>query len=135
MRVLTTKMSSWYGGISTDARTAACGSDRRSGRCEKRVRRGGEATRTRLNTRHVGAWVPRDAAASFGETSDCAWRGRRGAGARARRRDATSWRRAWPTSLVLLSLGLNEVYSKILNKSAQSFEYESCRSYYSLQHS
>jgi hypothetical protein len=36
--------------------------------------------------------------------------------------------------LVLLSLGLNTI-SKILNKSAQNFEYESCRSHYPLQHS
>jgi hypothetical protein len=86
--VLTTKMLSWYVGASTDARTAALGSDRRSARCAARVRRGGAVTRTGLTLRNVGARVPRDAAASTVGVSGCAWRGRRGASARARRRGA-----------------------------------------------
>jgi hypothetical protein len=56
-------------------------------------------TRTRLTTRHVGARVPRDAAASVSGVLGCAWHGRRGAGARARCRDATSQRRARPAKV------------------------------------
>jgi hypothetical protein len=82
--VLTTKMSSWYGGVSTDARTAARRSGRRSARCAARVRRGGVATHTGLTTRHVRVRVPRDAVASIVGVSGCAWRGHRGAGARVR---------------------------------------------------
>jgi hypothetical protein len=74
-------MPPWYDSVSVDARMAACGSDQRSARCEARLQRGGEATCALLNTRHTGARVPWDAAASVGGTSGCAWCGRRGAGA------------------------------------------------------
>jgi hypothetical protein len=43
--------------------------------------------------------VPRDAAASVSGVLGCAWHGRRGAGARARCRDATSQRRARPAKV------------------------------------
>jgi hypothetical protein len=39
---------------------------------------------------------------------------------------------SWPV-LVLLSLDLNTINYKILNRSAQNIEYESCRSHYPLQ--
>jgi hypothetical protein len=52
--VLTTKMSSWYGGVSSDARTAARGSD---GGPPSARRAYGTATRTGLTTRHVGSGV------------------------------------------------------------------------------
>jgi hypothetical protein len=62
--------------------------------------------------------------ASVGGVSGCAWRGRRGTGA-ALRRDVAAQGAAGQSSILLI-LGLNTVYSKILNKIAQHFEYESC---------
>jgi hypothetical protein len=78
-------MSLWYGGVSTDARMAARGSDRRSALCVAHVRRGGETTRTRLTTRHVGVRVPRDALGTLGSravrgTDAEAWAHGRGRG-------------------------------------------------------
>jgi hypothetical protein len=53
----------------------------------------------------------------------------RGRGVTARRRGAERGRPIFN----LLSLSLNTIYSKILNKSEQNFEYENCRSHCPLQ--
>jgi hypothetical protein len=126
--VLTTKMPSWYGGVSSDARTAARRSDRRSAQCAAHVRRGGAATRTGLTTRHVGARVPRDAATSIVRVSGCAWRGHRGAGAAC----ATSRRDGALAGNVLLRTCLKANNSNFFNKTAPNLEYKSCRSSYPL---
>jgi hypothetical protein len=108
--VLMTNMPSWYGSALTDAHTAARGSDRRSARCAACVRRGGTATRTGVTSRHVGARVPRDAAASTAVVSGSAWRGR---GVAARRCGARLGR----PGFILLGPTLDNNYSKNLNRS------------------
>jgi hypothetical protein len=80
----------------------------------------GAATRTGLTTRHVGARVPRDAAASIVGVSGCAWRGRRGAGVRARRHvhDVVAWRRSGTTRVAELGFE-NEILHFIEYKCTQ----------------
>jgi hypothetical protein len=104
--------------------------------------RGAGTARRRGDTRvakyetHQGA-TPRDVAASVGGSSGCAWRGRQGRPARGRgaqlagARDVVAQRRPGPNVLPVPCLKLNN--SKNLYKSAQNFEYESCRSQYHLQ--
>jgi hypothetical protein len=112
----------------------ARGSDRWSVRCAACIRRDDEGdtcaakNEAHRGRRRLGKRRPRSAGPRAVHGAD-AEAGVRGRGIATRRRGAERGR----SVLVLLSLGLNTTNSKILNRSAQNFEYKSCRSHYPLQ--